>query len=233
MGLGIKTKLTGWVDWVLTRRCPPIRRLVWNDTTQYGEFLSLVKLLGKTDEGMVVEVGANDGCYCSNSYPFIHRGWRAILLEPNPAVFQKLRELYTSNPRVQCFRLACGAEDACLPLHLGKGDSGYATLSDEKSWWYEATRSEETVPVEVKPLRSILDAASCPKDFDFLSVDTEGFDYQVLVGLDLDIYRPRVIVTEDEKPPYTHAEDKDRLLRRHGYRLAKHIQSNAIWVRTE
>jgi len=230
MGLGVKSKLLGWVDYFYTRRFPALRLYLFNDTTQYGEFQKLFSLCAKKRDGLVVEVGANDGFFCSNSYPFISRGWRAILIEPNPNVFTSLQSRYPNNSKVQCFNFACGAERSQLPLFLGKaGQSVYSTLCKEDTDWYSATRSDRHVFVPVEPLTSILQTAKCPARFDVLSVDTEGHDYFVLLGLDFKLFLPTVIITENEKPPFTSQANKDSLLRAAGYKLLCHFKDNAIW----
>jgi len=231
MGLGIKSLAQKCYEYLVKQRCPALRKLVWSDTTQYGEFQILRSLAGKPKHGTVVEVGANDGIFCSNSYPFIKRGWKGVLVEPSPLVYSTLQNFYQRNDAVTLFNLACGSSEGSLPLYMGKdGQSSYATLSSEQSWWYNATRSDHKVDVRVARLERILDEASCPANFDVLSVDTEGFDYEVLCGLNLDRYRPKVIMTEDEKPPYTNMCEKKDLLASQGYVLFRRIANNAIWA---
>jgi FkbM family methyltransferase len=231
MGLGVKTKFLELFDYFYKRRFPALRFHLLKDTTQYGEFRELFALCGYKKNGLVVEVGANDGLFCSNSYPFISREWHAILIEPNPDVFASLQSRYMDSAKVQCFNLACGSHQAKLPLFLGKAEqSGYSTLSTESSDWYSATRSSNHIFVSVEPLTSILQIAGCPAQFDILSIDTEGYDFFVLQGLDFNFFTPKIIITEDEKPPFTKQAEKHALLQSRGYRLHCHFQSNAIWV---
>ena len=231
MGLGVKTKFLELFDYFYKRRFPALRFHLLKDTTQYGEFRKLFALCGYKKNGLVVEVGANDGLFCSNSYPFISRKWNAILIEPNPDVFAALQSRYLHNPRVQYYNLACGSQPAQLPLFLGRaGQTGYSTLCTENTDWYSATRSDNHVFVSVEPLTSILQTAKCPTHFDILSVDTEGHDYFVLQGLDFKSFLPKIIITEDEKPPFTNQAKKHLLLHSAGYRLLCHFQSNAIWI---
>ena len=59
---------------------------------------------------------------------------------------------------------------------------------------------------------------------------TEGYDFFVLQGLDFKVFLPKIIITEDEKPPFANQGEKHALLQSRGYRLHCHFQSNAIWV---
>ena len=61
-----------------------IKYLWFKDTTFHGEFRLLERTAGANAPRIIVDVGANDGFYGSNSFPFVARGWRSLLIEPNP-----------------------------------------------------------------------------------------------------------------------------------------------------
>jgi len=82
--------------------------------------------------------------------------------------------------------------------------------------------------VRVERLDAVLAAQAVPREFGILSIDTEGMDCEVLLGLDLEQWHPRVIVTEDYEPKN---ERKAEYLRSHGYRHAGQCVENALWVR--
>src|SRR5215468_6924356 len=100
MGFGIKTKAMQARDWLFKERIPPLRRL-FGDTTEHGELRSLMRLSQGAPNRFLVDVGANDGIRASNSYGLILRGWEAILIEPYPPCFEKLRRLYDGNSRIR------------------------------------------------------------------------------------------------------------------------------------
>ncbi len=235
MGFGIKTRLVSGVRYVSRYRLPFLRRLLFSDTSEHGEYLAIKHLLPDSPP-FVVEVGANDGCLASNSYPLIRRGWSAILIEPNPEVFKRLQALHGNKPKVQLVNCACGDRSGVLPLYLGhdEGTGGCATLSTESSAWFSAVRTSAAINVPVETLTSVLSDHHCPADFGLLSVDTEGFDQEVLQGLDFSRFSPRIILTEDSKSDDRSADlAKAERLRRHGYLLWRRIYCNDIWIRTE
>ena len=186
---------------------------------------------------LLVDVGANDGIKASNSYGLILRGWDAILIEPYPPCFEKLRQLYENNRKVRLVKSACGLTHGELDLYLGKDgeDAGYATLCTDDSEWFRATRTEVAVRVPVSPLTDILEQYSCPTSFALLSVDTEGFDLQILESLDFYRFRPWVIITEDDPillppPPELRSDErKYALLKANGYDLVRRYSRNSIW----
>ncbi len=103
-----------------------IRFLLYRDSTWHGQFSTLGPLLlGRAGlERTVVDVGANDGFYSSNSYPFIARGWRALLIEPHPAAFHKARQLHRKREPVTLLNAACSDRDGDLELQTYAEDEG-------------------------------------------------------------------------------------------------------------
>jgi FkbM family methyltransferase len=208
-----------------------IKYILWRDTTHHGEFSAIQRLMPPSAPKVVVDVGANDGFYGSNSFPFVAKGWRAILIEPHPAVFAQLQERFKRSSHVTCLNLACAESSGKRPLFLatdGRSPS-LSTLSSDPGLLSKPGRSHESILVPVETLADVLNARQIPKDFGLLSIDTEGMDYEVLLGLNCSVWHPRVIITEDY-------ESKDALkaeyLESHNYRLRAHIKGgNTIWSR--
>lgn len=229
MRLGIKTAIRRLHRYAFIERFAD-QRLKLGDTTQYGELSFLLEQVGIKNNGFIVDVGANDGYTHSNSYPFIRMGLNGLLLEPDPNMFLTLQELHTSNSKVRCINCAAGENQSKLPLYLGsEGQSGYSTLCTEQSDWYERNRSHAFIEVDVQPITHILNAFYNTVSIDIMSIDTEGYDYFVLKGLDFSLYKPAIIITEDEKPPFTNMNEKKELLKAHGYRFLRRFHNNAIY----
>ncbi len=208
-----------------------VKYVLWRDATQHGEYRTFLKLMGPACPSIVVDVGANDGFYGSNSFPFVARDWRAILIEPHPNVFARLQTKFAGKPRVTCLNLACSNQRGLLPLFIGKdGDAGtLSTLCRDDNDHFRTARTEQSVEVRVEVLSEVLESQAIPRDFGLLSVDTEGMDYEVLLGLNLPKWRPRIIITEDYAPKDL---AKFNHLREHGYRLRAHPLGNTIWSLT-
>jgi hypothetical protein len=82
------------------------------------------------------------------------------------------------------------------------------------------------IEVPVRTLDDILIEARAPNEFDFLSVDVEGHELEVLDGFDFARWRPRLILLED------HVGDlrKHRFLNAAGYRLVRRVENNGWYV---
>lgn len=207
-----------------------LRYQLFHDTTWHGQFSALGRLLLKRTslEPFVVDAGANDGLYSSNSYPFIKRGWRALLIEPHPRAFERARLLHQTNPAVTVLNLACSDQPGQMDLNLFEGDDSgsLSALSKEPTVTSAARRTVSTVSVEVATLESLLSERDIAPDFGLLTVDTEGHDFAVIRGLNLRRFQPRAIITEK----YHDDPAKFEYLRQHGYHLYADLEFDTIWT---
>ena len=200
------------------------------DTTHRGEFAALRRLMTPGFPRIVVDVGANDSFYGSNSFPFVARGWRAILVEPHPKVFAKLQKLHRARPNVTCLNLACAEKSGTFPLHVGNDGEAPSTSTLSGDPELLNLRTQGTIMVRVERLTDILAAQQVPPDIGLLTVDVEGMDLEVLQGLDFSRWRPRIIITEDY-PPKVPA--KTELLKKNGYQFRTRVDVNSIWTASE
>lgn len=171
-------------------------------------------------KGFFVEVGANDPRQGSQSWHLEQAGWRGVLIEPQPQLAAKLREARSA----AVFAVACSSPQRAggtLPLHL----AGPMSAIDRDRMAYGAI-PEAVIDVPVRTLDDILVEAGAPAPLDFLSVDVEGHEIEVLKGFNFARWRPRLILLED------HVADlsKHRFLRRAGYRLVRRTDYNGWYV---
>ena len=155
--------------------------------------------------GFFVELGANDGFAQSNTYYFERmRGWPGILIEPVPELSKRAAR---QRPNAQVFNCAC------VPFDYAEPDIeiDYAGLmSVVKGSWPDPVLEAEhvaagrriqnistphTVRVPARTLTSILDECQVSR-IDLLSLDVEGYEADVLRGLDLDRYPPLYMLIE-------------------------------------
>ena len=174
-------------------------------------------------KGYFVEVGANDPRERSQTWLLEQSGWTGILIEPQPDLAAELR----SGRKAQVFAVACSSpEDAGreLTLHV----AGPLSSLDRRRMAPGAI-PERVIKVPVRTLDSILTEAATPANFDFLSIDVEGHEIEVLSGFDIDRWRPRLILLED------HVADlsKHRYLTSAGYRIIRRYENNGWYVPRE
>ncbi|NQT90208.1 MAG: FkbM family methyltransferase [Candidatus Omnitrophica bacterium] len=210
-------------------------RLGLIDMSQYGETKELRRLIKKDFPRHLVDVGAHDGRTDSVSYGFIASGWNAILVEPLPKAFARLSERYREEKDLICVNKACSNVAGRQKLFFGiDGDAGrMSTICTDENDWYKKTRTDRSIIVEVDTLTNILVQNKFPADFGLLLVDAEGMDYEVLLGLDFDIFKPRIIITEEYRQNVQKHKNKYKLLKDKGYVLHKIIEDDSIWIRKD
>jgi len=205
-----------------------IKYLLFRDTTMKGEFRIMRRLVQGDWPQIFVDVGANNGFYGSNSFPFVARGWRSVLIEPHPRAFERLQKLHTGKSSTTCLNIACADEAGEFPLYLSvNDDSSRATLCADDTAMFRRDRSNNFKMVRVERLDTVLKAHGIPDDFGILSIDAEGMDYEVLLGLDLKRWRPRLIVTEDSG---SKVEKKAKRLAEHQYQQVDKCDANSFWL---
>jgi FkbM family methyltransferase len=149
----------------------------------------LDKLFKNKENGFFVELGANDGLTQSNTAFFEKsRGWSGILIEPSVIGY----ELCLKNrPNSICFNYACVSNDF-------KDDFVYGDFQQNglmSSIDGERCGSISLTQVRAITLEHIMDSQNIT-NIDFLSLDTEGYELNILKGLNLDKYRPSYMLIE-------------------------------------
>ena len=174
-------------------------------------------------EGYFVEVGANDPRAQSQTWHLEQAGWTGVLVEPQPDLAGKLRAMR----KAKVFAVACSSPDNAgrmLPLHV----AGPLSALDRKRMAPGATPAT-VIDVPIRTLDSVLEEAGTPAGFDFLSIDVEGHEIEVLRGFDIARWQPRLILLED------HVADlsKHRYLSAAGYRIVRRYENNGWYVPQE
>jgi FkbM family methyltransferase len=160
---------------------------------QYGEDLIAEALLPDA-AGFYAEVGAFHPVQISNTYLFYRRGWQGIVIDPNPravALFERRR------PRD--IVVGCAVSDEEGPVFLdvtssheaahlrGAGVDGTSSQAPRRSYRVTCRRLDKILCEYLPPGQNI----------DFLTVDCEGYDLNVLRSNDWEKFRPRVVAVED------------------------------------
>jgi len=145
---------------------------------------------GDTDRGYFVEVGAYQPEYLSQTFDLEQRGWTGILIEPQPDLASELRQRRSA----KVFAVACSSRRNSglhMSFHLAGGHSSF-----DRNLNLAEVKSHSTIDVPVRTLDEILNEAGAPP-IDFISIDVEGHELEILDGFDLSRWHPRLILIED------------------------------------
>jgi len=189
--------------------------------SQFGEDVLLWEFFQRKTDGFFVEVGANHPTWCSQTWLLESKGWNGILVEPLPGKAALLRE---QRPRSRVVQAALAA-----PEQRGRARFAVAA-SDSLSGltMHPGVVAERFEEVEVRTLNEVLTEAGNPK-LDFVSIDVEGSELQVLHGFDLERHQPAILMLED----HLQSLAVHRHVLRHGYRLVKRTGCNSWYAPVE
>ena len=155
--------------------------------SQNNETEIVLNYFGKK-KGTVLEIGSNDGKTLSNSYDLIKMGWKSTLVEPS-SVYKDLEKLHKDNEDVETFNVAIGKEKGELTFFesgahvIGGTDKALVSTADpeELKRWGNVEFKKKKVPVI--SFNDLLDQSK-NKTFDYISIDVEGMEMDILPQID-------------------------------------------------
>lgn len=142
-------------------------------------------------KGNFLDIGSNDGITLSNTRALFDTGnWNGVFIEPSPIAFKKLKENYRAIGGSYFYNFALGIHNGEMDFydsgtHLKNGDHGLLSTGSEEAVNKWKTSTEFT-PMTVKVFRykTFLNRVKI-KTFDFISLDAEGMDLDILKQIDL------------------------------------------------
>lgn len=211
-----------------------LKKLLNNNATviysQTGEDVIISTLLDKK-RGFYVDVGCHDPMRLSNTFSLYLRGWSGLNIDANEALIKRFRQIRKRDLAV-CAAISDDAKD--MMFYEFESDA-VGTLSEEvlpewkRTWSFRGGRK-----VRSRTLNSLLQEHFPDGiDIDLLTVDVEGHDINVLRSIDLNVYRPMLIVVEMHHFDINQAllHDVVRYLADFEYRLVSYATMNGYFTR--
>jgi len=206
--------------------------------SQLGEDLNIDRLLrarfnkNENVTGFYVDVGAFHPYKFSNTYKFYERGWKGINIEPNPETFHLLEKF-----RPDDINLNIGISSRQAKLQYWKYNRGaFNTFSKSEVLKLESLPNlelKEVLQIQTKPLNMVLEEY-CNEfsEIDFLSVDVEGLDFEVLSSIDLARWKPKIICVEENMLLHRSFNKSKiyKLLIKAGYELKCIVAKSNIYI---
>jgi FkbM family methyltransferase len=197
-----------------------IEQLKAKSVSQLGQDLWVLEQTGYKRGGFFVEFGATDGVLLSNTWLLEKEfGWRGICVEPNPALFEQLR-----------LNRSCAVSDACIAGETGKevdfvfadafGSMAEYAASDHHAATRQAYAETGAVgKLKTTSLHDLLCQLSAPREIDYISIDTEGSELEILAAFPFDKWDVQLFTVEHNFTP--HRGKLRELLSHHGYRCVE------------
>jgi FkbM family methyltransferase len=189
----------------------------------------ILEIFQSKKNGYFVDIGAYDGLSISNTKILEDLGWSGICIEPHPNVFKSLIE----NRTCECINCAIWNEDTKIKfLSL----SGYTEmlsgiLDSYDTRHYNRVISElnthggysEIIEIDAKKFETIIEQT----EIDFLSIDTEGSELQILEQINFDRYHINIVCIENN----FHEDKFNNFFLQKGYKLYTNVNIDYLYIK--
>lgn len=179
------------------------------DYSQNGEQAIILKYFAPFITGRTpplgfrwLDVGANDGVVLSNTRALGELGFAGVAVEPSNTAYAKLVALYRDNPGVFCVNAAITTQDGPLDFyssgtHLKQGDTGLlsTTHPEELARWKKSGEVFTKTTVRGITFETLMRETGV-RHYDFISIDAEGCDFDILKQIDLTAVGCRLLCVE-------------------------------------
>lgn len=169
--------------------------------SQLWEDLIINRIFSHKKDWFYIDVWANDNIRLNNTYLFYQNWWNGINIEPNISLYNKINK-----KRKRDINLNIGIWNNTwekLKLYIPRGGIWHvlATFDEKIKKDYERQWISifDTQEIEIMKLKDVFEKYTKWKQVDFLSIDTEWFEMEVLNSNDWNIYRPHLIMVEAQE----------------------------------
>jgi FkbM family methyltransferase len=197
---------------------------------QNREDVILKAFFDDNEVGFYVDVGANHPVHESVTKLFYDKGWQGMNIEPTSRLYELL---VLTRPRDINVQVGVSDQVSTLQFREYVNGDGLSTFSTEMQKGYEKddyhfAREYREYQVDVTTLENIFNEYAVTK-IDFMKVDVEGYEYEVLAGNNWEKFRPSVLCIEANHV----VNDWHPLIKKAGYELIFFDGLNEYFVADE
>ena len=149
--------------------------------SQLGQDVWILERLDFKRRGFFVEFGATDGVLLSNTWLLEKKfDWQGICAEPNPNFFKKLKNNRNCTVSNACIGRLSGETVEFVFADAYGGQTRFAAIDQHFEKRKAYVESGQTATLTTISLHDFLKENSAPRDIDYISIDIEGAEYDVL-----------------------------------------------------
>lgn len=150
-----------------------------------------------------LDIGAHHPTYISNTFLFYEKGCSGVCIEPDPTLMRHIKKVRKNDI---CLNVGVGVgaeEKAKFYLLTSRTLNTFSLEEATRYQTYGGQKIEEVIDVPLVPINKVISDyfSPCPN---FVSLDVEGMDYEIIKSFDFSKYRPEVFCIET----LTYTEDK-------------------------
>lgn len=198
-------------------------------TSQLGQDLWVIEKCGMKRGGYFVEFGATDGVRLSNTYLLeMELGWTGLCAEPNPAMFEQLRRNRRCRTLPACIGARTG-ESVEFVLAEEFGSMVHHMNADMHAKRRAAYYDDPAMRLQLTTvsLHDFLLQNGAPHTIDYISIDTEGSELEILQSFPFEQWNVRAFTIEHNFG--VQREAIRELLAAHGYAVVEAKWDDWFW----
>jgi len=189
--------------------------------------LAIRDLMSRQADIFFLQIGAHDGVSYDPINAYVRQfHWKGLLVEPQPAIFAKLRENYADEKQLLFENSAIAPQDGTLDLHcfVNATAEDHASMLTSTRKHYLAMNGDghrgalKTITVPALTLESLLSKHRVER-VDLLQIDTEGFDFEIIKMIDFKRMKPEIIHYENNFLNCRQKSECSRILGEQNYAL--------------
>ena len=181
--------------------------------SQLQQDLNVLKFYKLKTNGFFVEIGAADGIELSNTY-LLERyvNWKGICVEPNPNNYSKL--VLNRPNSICCDKAIYNETGLILDFDIANNSEVLSGISSHITnvWKRDVDNNKTTIQIETLSLTDLLDKNNAPSFIEYLSLDTEGSEYEILKNFNFNKYIFGLIDVEHNYQEPTRTNIRELLL---------------------
>lgn len=149
----------------------------------------------KIPQPSYIDIGAHHPTYLNNTYAFYEAGARGVNIEPDPDLFARFP---VERPRDANLNIGIGPQAGELSFYVMSARTLNTFSAEEAKAATEKGRAtiERTLTLPVRPVGDVLAEQFASAAPDFLSLDVEGLDLEILQAWDFRRWRPKLACVE-------------------------------------
>lgn len=189
----------------------------------------LEDLIKKRGPLTFLQIGANDGISFDNLYPIVTKyRCKGVVVEPLPDMFERLSLNFKHHSQIKPVRMAVHPTAVTAEIYrvsksrLDQYDdwcAGIASFNKDHLLKHNINLVDiESEVVPCQPLMNLIEEQGLA-NVDYLQIDTEGFDHEVLKMLDLEKIKPSIIKFEKVHTPIQEFKEIQAKLKAYGYKV--------------
>ena len=183
-----------------------------------------------TNTGFYVDVGCNHPVFLSNTYSLYRKGWRGVCIDANPTLIEKYA-IYRPKDKAICTLISNVAQETTF--YMVQNDVLSTTQINIAEEYKKQGLTVKETKTKSETLTEVLNRQNAPRQIDLLTIDAEDYDFQVLNSLDFSLYKPNLIVVEDDQFD-TNKPNENKFcifLFKKGYELKAFALDNLYFIR--